>query len=306
MKDFSVKKVVLGVIAALAALMALLALCFSLTVEMLDWLPVSIYSDCGFTMLDFSTILIDESYQWGANVMGLLCYVQLLGSLALLVLNVVGIFCFSRKASFAISLGGTIGALIFTFLYMLEGIIYTVIVTLNSSSIEYITYAYLPFVFTLLIAIAYFVCKFAIKESQAAEENGININTAGFAAAEPGNPISSDKADIAVMNFRSFIPEGSVLTFRNALTHASDEQFTRLCIAPVKNPMTVLLFSIFLGGLGVDRFYIGDTGLGIAKLLVGWLTFGIWPIIDIFFCYKKAKENNLQMLLNCLKYKNCP
>ena len=44
--------------------------------------------------------------------------------------------------------------------------------------------------------------------------------------------------------------------------------------------MTTLLLSIFLGGLGVDRFYLGYTGLGIAKLL----TFGgcgIWSLIDL-------------------------
>jgi len=40
------------------------------------------------------------------------------------------------------------------------------------------------------------------------------------------------------------------------------------------------LLSLFLGGLGVDRFYLGNVGLGVAKLLVGWLTFGIWWIVD--------------------------
>ena len=31
---------------------------------------------------------------------------------------------------------------------------------------------------------------------------------------------------------------------------------------------------------GVDRFYLGNIGLGVAKLFLGWLTFGIWPLID--------------------------
>lgn len=47
-----------------------------------------------------------------------------------------------------------------------------------------------------------------------------------------------------------------------------------------KQYMTTLLLSIFLGSLGIDRFYLGDTGAGIGKLLtLGGC--GIWYIIDI-------------------------
>lgn len=47
-----------------------------------------------------------------------------------------------------------------------------------------------------------------------------------------------------------------------------------------KEWMVALLLSIFLGAYGIDRFYLGHTGLGVAKLLTcGGL--GIWWLIDI-------------------------
>lgn len=48
-----------------------------------------------------------------------------------------------------------------------------------------------------------------------------------------------------------------------------------------KNHLTAVLLSIFLGGIGVDRFYLGHIGLGIAKLCLNWLTGGIWAIVDL-------------------------
>ena len=47
-----------------------------------------------------------------------------------------------------------------------------------------------------------------------------------------------------------------------------------------KNWLVALLFSILLGGLGVDRFYMGYVGLGILKLIT-FGGFGIWWLIDL-------------------------
>lgn len=46
------------------------------------------------------------------------------------------------------------------------------------------------------------------------------------------------------------------------------------------NKVVAILLSLFLGGLGIDRFYLGYIGTGVLKLITfGGL--GIWALIDL-------------------------
>jgi TM2 domain-containing membrane protein YozV len=64
-----------------------------------------------------------------------------------------------------------------------------------------------------------------------------------------------------------------------------------------KSWLKTFLLSLFLGGLGIDRFYNGRTGLGIGKLLTGGAC-GLWSLIDVllllFKKYQDAQGNTLQ------------
>ena len=67
-----------------------------------------------------------------------------------------------------------------------------------------------------------------------------------------------------------------------------------------KDPTISIIISVFLGQLGIDRFIIGDTGLGIGKLLTcGGL--GIWYIVDLFLIMGATKEKNFESLMQMIQ-----
>ena len=62
-------------------------------------------------------------------------------------------------------------------------------------------------------------------------------------------------------------------------------------LAQSKDPTIVLLISIFLGQFGIDRFFVGDTMMGVLKLITCGGC-GIWTIIDWFLIMGVTKDKN--------------
>ncbi len=64
----------------------------------------------------------------------------------------------------------------------------------------------------------------------------------------------------------------------------------------MKNPTTALILSIVLGFYGIDRFYIGEIGMGVLKLI----TCGgccIWWLVDIFNIQSNIRTQNFEYLI---------
>lgn len=102
-----------------------------------------------------------------------------------------------------------------------------------------------------------------------------------------------------LMTNQKYFPTEKIEHIRNRLEDISESQFNNLFAIELKDPTTMLLVSIFLGSLGIDRFMLGDTGMGILKLLTGGLC-GILTIIDWFTVTGKTKELNYTKLLSVI------
>jgi len=75
-----------------------------------------------------------------------------------------------------------------------------------------------------------------------------------------------------------------------------DYDIASIRMAQFKDPMTSLILSILVGSLGVDRFYLGDIGLGVGKLITCGGAY-IWWLIDIFLIQDVTKRKNFELLI---------
>ena len=107
--------------------------------------------------------------------------------------------------------------------------------------------------------------------------------------------IDAQKVDAFIMANGKFFPDYQVAAIRDMLLAADDSKWSMLQVMQFKDPTICLIISLFAGSLGIDRFFIGDTGLGIAKLITCG-GFGIWTIVDWFLIMGAARDKNMQKL----------
>ena len=136
----------------------------------------------------------------------------------------------------------------------------------------------------------------------------------------------------AINAFKPYLSQSAVHSLKIHLEQCSDSCHSMLLKLRMKSKMTALLLSIFLGGWGIDRFYLGHTNLAKAKLISRVITLGlvilshisggfpivaaviinmanigvgIWYFLDIFFVYKATSFKNYDIIISFLrKHKN--
>ncbi len=111
--------------------------------------------------------------------------------------------------------------------------------------------------------------------------------------------MDQQKIDLFIMTNKKYLPAEKLVYLKDKLLNLSGDKVTLISTIEFKDPTTILLVSIFFGFLGIDRFMIGDTGIGILKLLTVGVC-GILTIVDWFTISKKVRElnfNNVMLLI---------
>jgi len=105
--------------------------------------------------------------------------------------------------------------------------------------------------------------------------------------------MDAQKVDMFLMANSKFFESHQIPQLRETLLQMDDSKWVTVQAISFTDPIIALVVSLFAGQLGIDRFIIGDTGLGIAKLLTCGGA-GIWTIIDWFIIMGRTREKNLE------------
>ena len=114
-----------------------------------------------------------------------------------------------------------------------------------------------------------------------------------------------DYNDFILSNAGKF-PSEDLPILRQHMAAAPKEAQYPVMTAAYKEPVLAFVLSFFLGTIGIDRFYVGDIGLGVGKLCATIFTFGIvggvWWFVDLFLIMKAAKRKNFESAMRILSY----
>lgn len=95
---------------------------------------------------------------------------------------------------------------------------------------------------------------------------------------------------------QKYFPQEKILFLKEKLLNLNEKQFSLLYSLELKDPIILLIVSIFLGSFGIDRFMLGDTSLGVLKLITCGGC-GVWALVDWILMMDKTKEHNFNKIM---------
>lgn len=112
--------------------------------------------------------------------------------------------------------------------------------------------------------------------------------------------MDTQKVDLFMVQNKDKFTAPDALMLREKLLSLDDSKLALVSMVELKDPTMMLIISIFLGSLGVDRFMLGDVPMGILKLLTGGLC-GVLTIIDWIYVMDKTRQKNFQEIQTVLQ-----
>lgn len=127
------------------------------------------------------------------------------------------------------------------------------------------------------------ILKITSKEAKIGDDDG-KVITVPLKSINYDNPQEGDKVKVFKDGKNYIISKASGSSASmDGIFEIDNKGYRR-----INKHLFVWVGTFLLGGFGVDRFLRGQIPLGVCKLLLGWLTFGIWGLVDWIIALSKA------------------
>lgn len=111
--------------------------------------------------------------------------------------------------------------------------------------------------------------------------------------------MNSDKVNQWLsQNMNNFNP-AQIQDIKTRLESIPEEKWMTVMSVEFRDCTTMLILSLLIGELGVDRFMLGDTGMGILKLLTGGCCGILW-LIDVINIKKMTRDYNYKKFIEAI------
>ena len=78
--------------------------------------------------------------------------------------------------------------------------------------------------------------------------------------------MDAQKVDMFMMANGKYFESHFLMQIRESLLKLDDSKWPMIQILDFNDPTTILIVSLLGGSLGIDRFLVGDVGLGVVKI----------------------------------------
>lgn len=109
------------------------------------------------------------------------------------------------------------------------------------------------------------------------------------------------KVEMFMISYASYFPQEALMDVHKALEELPEDKEMYIHYAELQDPQTAFILSLvgLLGIAGLDRFYLGDIGLGVLKLITCGACY-IWTIVDLISVTDKVKQANYMKLMTAI------
>lgn len=109
--------------------------------------------------------------------------------------------------------------------------------------------------------------------------------------------MEKSKVDMFMAGHAELFPENKLMVLKDKLERLPDDRFYSLQTAKAHDPLLMFIVSFSLGIFGIDRFMLGQVGLGILKFItLGGL--GLWYLIDLFLVMEATRTENFERIMD--------